>query len=278
MNPPFRLANARRRRSKEGRTGLASCSFLPFRFPPLKSPRDAGKYTRMKSSSLPPLFLARVLPLICCLGQAMGAAVVPSWSGEAGTTHFTYQFSTGDSTPAPDIAQSGFSSPVLTVMPGFASSGWQDPGAEFTSPGVENDGAWDLGNGGVISISLPVAAAAASLGTTYRIDFVVYAVSFIVPNSLPAMSALGLSPQDEVIQDSTVEQAPPLSRWDSRTWTGYYEGVASDTITFNITAPTNGSTIDSFEVYTRLTVVPEPSSAGLAMLAGFFGCLRRRRG
>ena len=174
----------------------------------------------MKLFPSAPFFLTRVLPVICCVGHAMGAAVVPSWSGEPGTTHYSYQFSTSDSTPAPDLAQSSFASPALTVTPGFASSGWQDPGQEFTSPGVAEDGAWDLGNGGVISISLPIAAAAASSGTTYRIDFVIYAVSYIVPNSLPVLSAVGLSPQDLVIQDATVEQAPPLSRWDSRTWTG----------------------------------------------------------
>ena len=207
----------------------------------------------------------------------MGASVVPSWAGEPGATHYTYNFSTSDSTPAPDIAQSAFGAPVLTVNTGIASSGWQNPAEEFTSPGVDGDGAWDLGNGGVISFSLPVAAAAASLGTTYRIDFVVYAVSFIVPNSLPTLSAVGLAPQDQVISNATVKDAPPLSRWDSRTWTGYYQGVTSNSVTFNITAPTNGSTIDTFEVYTRLTVVPEPSSALLAMLAGAAGCLRRRR-
>lgn len=221
--------------------------------------------------------LFRILPLICCIGQATAASVVPSWAGEAGTTHHVYTFSSNTATPAADTAQSTFASPTLTVLPGGAATGWQDPNEEFTSPGVDSDGAWDLGNGGSISFSLPVAAAAAAVGTTYRIDFVIYMVGLVTPNVLPTLSAVNLAPQDLGIVDAQVQAPVALSRWDSRTWTGYYEGVTTRDITLNFTAPTNGSTVDTFEVYTRVTVVPEPSTSLLALAAGLAGCLRRRR-
>lgn len=222
--------------------------------------------------------LFRILPLICCIGQATAASVVPSWAGEAGTTHHVYTFSSNTATPAADTAQSAFASPTLTVLPDAGGSGWQDPNEEFTSPGVNSDGAWDLASSGSISISLPVAAAAAAVGTTYRIDFVIYVVGLVTPNELPSLSTVGLSPQDLAITDANVQPPMPLSRWDSRTWTGYYEGVSSSAITLQLLAPElSGSTVDTFEVYTRVTVVPEPSISMLALAAGLAGCLRRRR-
>lgn len=231
----------------------------------------------MKSIASTRSSLIRILPVICCIGHAMGAAVVPSWAGEAGTTHHTYTFSTDDATPEAGIAQSTFGTPDLMVTLGLASSGWQNPGEEFTSPGVNDDGAWDLGNQGYMEISLPVAAAAAAVGTHYRIDFVVFVTGMVTPTAMPSLSAVGLNPQDLVILNETGPMDGMLSHWDNRTWTGYYDSVTADSISLRISAPSTGSVIDTFEVYTRLTVVPEPSSALLAMFAGVAGCLRRRR-
>ncbi len=230
----------------------------------------------MKTS--PPRLLGLLpLALACFAAQAEGAATVPDWYGGPSSTHQTFFFSNDDPTPVPDQLESAFGAATLTVNTGFAASGWQDPEGAFTSPGIDDDGAWDLGNQGFIEISLPVAALAAEPGTSYKIDFLVYVSGMVTPTALPALEAVGLTPQDLTDQTATGPSDGALSRWDNRTWTGYFDGVTDNTVTFRIQAPTNGSVIDTFEVYTNVTVVPEPSIALLGLLAGVPVMLRRRR-
>ena len=230
----------------------------------------------MKTS--PPRLLALLpLAMACFAGQAEGAAAVQDWYGGNLSSHQAFFFSSDDPTPAPDQLTGSFGAAGLTVSPGFAASGWQDPGAAFTSPGIDDDGAWDLGNQGFIEVTLPVAALAAEPGTSYKIDFLIYVSGMVTPTSLPALDTMGLTPQDLVVQTATGPADGELSRWDNRTWTGSFEGVTDNAVTFRIQAPTNGSVIDSFEVYTNVTVVPEPSFMLLGLLAGLPVVLRRRR-
>lgn len=206
----------------------------------------------------------------------MGAAVVPIWANQPNSTHHLYHFSSASTTQTPDLLTSPFGTSSISIHPGTGSAGWQDPAGEFTSPGINDDGAWDLANSGYIDITLPIAAGAASPGTEYRIDFVIYVTGLAGIVSLPALDDLGLSEHDLVVQNST-GPTDGLGRWDSRTWTGYYDGINSNSITLRIQAPPGGSVIDTLEIYTNLTVVPEPSAALLTVAAGLAGCLRRRR-
>ncbi len=54
--------------------------------------------------------------------------------------------------------------------------------------------------------------------------------------------------------------------WQELNWSGYVENVSTNSVGFKLTGAYDGSIIDEMTVYTRYTVVPEPSSGVLVFI------------
>lgn len=215
------------------------------------------------------------------LHHAMAATPLPSWYGEANTTRQGYTFGTGSLNPAPDILENPYGTPSATVVLGTFSDGWQDPVAPYDLAGVNDDGAWDLGKAGSISVTCPIAPLAAAPGTTYRVDFEVYSVAYFGITALPLFDSLGLTTNDLIYTQTTVANDPqfPGASWQGLKWTGYFTNQTSNTISFLIKAPANNTAVvDTFEVFTRMTLIPEPSAFLLVLAPAAAWSARRRRG
>ena len=214
--------------------------------------------------------------LLVISSAAHAATPLPVWYGEPNTTRSGYQFSTSSTTPSPEVSVNPYGLPTATVAVGSFSTGWQNPATPFTLPGVEADGAWDLGVSGTMTLMVPFAPAAPGPGQSYRVDFLVYMVGYDGPTSLPTLTTPGLAVTDLTSSDALVLADPP-GAWRSRTWMGTAENVTGNFATFQLNAPSNGSVVDTYEIHTRFTLVPEPSvAAGMLVVSGLT-LLRRRR-
>lgn len=230
--------------------------------------------------------LLQFVPAAACLvagglDDAMAATPLPSWYGEANTTRQGYTFGTGSLTPAPDVLENPYGTPVATVVLGTFSDGWQDPLAPYDLAGVNDDGAWDLGKAGTINVTSQIASHEAAPGTTYQVDFEVYTVAYLGITALPLFDSLGLSANDLTLTQNTVANDPlfPGASWQGLKWTGNFTSQTSNTISFLIKAPANNtSVIDTLEVFTRVTVIPEPSAFLLVFAPAAAWVVRRRRG
>jgi hypothetical protein len=168
---------------------------------------------------------------------------------------------------------------VATITLGAFSDGWQNPANPIQLSGVLSDGAWDFGSAGKISIQVPVIPAPISPGDVYRVEFLIYAVGYRNPTILPGLDIPGFIPSGLTLAEGTVAVDPifPGSSWDFRTWTGELNNVASGAITFNLTSPAgNSSVVDTYEVFTRYTLIPEPTGTCL-LLMPFVGLILARR-
>lgn len=212
-------------------------------------------------------------------GCAMAATPVPSWFG-LNSTHQAYFFGTGSTTPTADTLANPYGTPVATVTLGTFADGWQNPAEEFDNPGLNGDGAWDLGINGNISINMLAAATTPAPGTFYRVQFEIHTVAYEGITPLPVFDTLGLTAHD-LQQTVTTEGPDPLvsgAFWRRVKWTGYFDNLSTNALTFLLTPPTNKtSQIDSFEVFTQYQVVPEPSAAILLVAPALGWCVRRRR-
>ena len=219
------------------------------------------------------LILAAASPLL------VAATPLPGWYGQPGTTRQGFgEFNSASQTPAADVLENPFGTAAAQITLGSFADGWQDPGDPIDLSGVNADGAWDLGVSGRFSVSAPVVPAAPAPGQFYRVDFQVYAVGYSGITALPNFSITGVTPAGLNMTTAVVAADPmfPGASWNSRTWTGYFDTVSPGAFTFNIAAPaSNTSVVDTVEVFTRLTLVPEPGTPALALLA--WGWLMRRR-
>lgn len=214
------------------------------------------------------------------LHHATGATPLPSWYGTPGSTHQGYTFGNGSLTPAADILDNPYGTPAATVVIGSFSDDWQDPNATYDLAGVNDDGAWDLGRAGTITVILPFTQIAASPGVTYRVDFEVYTVAYFGITSLPLFDSHGLPVNGLTLAQNTVATDPlfPGATWQGLNWTGYFDNLTSNTITLSIKSPTNNtSVVDSFEIFTHVTVIPEPSPFLLVIAPAAAWIVRRRR-
>lgn len=217
----------------------------------------------------------------CGLHDAMAATSLPSWYGEANTTHQGYIFASGSSTPTPDISQNPYAIPNAVVVLGEFSDDWQDPAAQYDLSGVDHDGAWDLGKAGYISVSFQIAPQSAVPGTTYRVDFEVYSVAYSGITALPSFESQGLTANNLTFTQNWVapdDQGFPGASWQGLRWTGNFTDQTSNTMNFLIKAPANNtSVVDTLEIFTRVTTVPEPSAFLLAFASVGAWVARRRR-
>lgn len=207
------------------------------------------------------------------------ATPLPPWYGQPNSTRQGYYFDTNSQSPAANVLENPHGTPGATIVLGNFSDGYQDPGNSIDLNGVNNDGAWDLGISGTITVQLNGAPAPPPPGSYYRFYFEVYVVSYQGITALPLFEAVGLTPVDPVRQQSLVAPDPlfPSATWEGITWTGYFDNVLTNDLTFRIKAPSNNtSVVDSLEVFTHYTLVPEPS-ATLFVLGATIGWASRRR-
>lgn len=229
-------------------------------------------------------FLPRVVAAILAAGGAgllSAATPLPSWNGDPGSTRQGYLFNTGSLSPTANILSNSYGVPVANVTLGNFTSGWQDPAGQYTNPGADGDGAWDLGVSGFIDINVPIATAPAAPGSYYQVDFQVWVVAYKGITALPLFETIGLSAEDLASSEVLVAPDPefPGATWQGLTWTGYFDNLTQDDVTIRIKAPSNNiSVIDTVEVFTLTTLVPEPSSILLLLPAAVAVALRRRRG
>jgi hypothetical protein len=229
--------------------------------------------------------LSWVLPItaaLLCGGffEVRAATPLPAWYGESDTTRQGYLFTTSSMSPTADILENPYQPPQATVTLGGFADGWQDPANPLELSGVLADGAWDLGMGGTITVSCQVAANPPEAGMFYRVDFEVYAVAYDGITALPVLGTAGLLPKGLVLTQTTVAADPmfPGATWEGLQWTGYFEDLTIDTLAFTLEAPAdNTSVVDTLEVFTKVTIVPEPSVAALLVVPALGWVLRRRR-
>jgi hypothetical protein len=232
--------------------------------------------------TLKPAIYSAVAFILAAYGfsAAIAATPIPTWYGEPDTTRQGYEFTDGSFSPVPEVLENPYGTPVASVTLGGFSDGWQDPDSEFDLTGVLEDGAWDLGTAGAITVILKVAEDPPEPGSFYRIQFQIYVVAYLGITALPSLDTLGLAAEDLTLSQSLVAPDPlfPGATWQGRTWTGYFDSVTTNQIGFAVKAPANNtSVVDTFEVFTQVTLIPEPSAA-LMILASFLAwSLRRSR-
>lgn len=201
------------------------------------------------------------------------ATTLPLWYGQPGTTRQGYTFGTASTTPAASPLENAYGAVSSQITPGAFSDGWQNPLEPVDLSGVNADGSWDLGMAGKFTVTIPLAPSAPAPGFHYRVDFQVCAVGYLGITSLPNFSLTGVTPSGLSMTQALVGVDPifPGASWTSRTWTGFFDTTSSSPLQFNITAPANNtSVIDTVEVFTRYTLIPEPDAPLLMLLAGLW--------
>ena len=214
------------------------------------------------------IFLALVTIFIA---PAAARAATPIWLGEPQTTFATYTFTTPSSTPAPEAGDNPYGSPLMSIAVGVFGTGWQDPNGQFQLTRVPGEGAWDLGDFGSITASIPIGPND-SLPKT--VDVFIDMIWYQGPVSEPAVNAAALTPASLLVSQEFV-QADGAGSWRRTIWSAVFEDVTAPSITLQAQAPWNGSVVDSFNVYTRY--VPEPGTAALVLMALAAGVARRKR-
>lgn len=195
---------------------------------------------------------------VALLGGVGALAAQPDWAGDPDTTRQLFLFTSNAITAQPETVQNPYGSPwadVVVVEP--AGTGWQDPQRQFTTPGVNEDGAWDIGPGGTITLGLPFAPPLGDPGLSYRIEFHVRLVAYEIPVAMPVITAPGLQLENVTSSVVTVKQ-DTLGRYREVTWTAAADVPAGNSASLLFTATSQGAVIDDIDVYTRYTVVGEP--------------------
>lgn len=219
--------------------------------------------------------------LVTLFGVAsLQGAVIPKpvWFGDANTTYQSYTFSTSSTTPAPETLTNPYGTPdmEITVVPYIGvGTGYQDPSDPLDIHRV--DGAWDLGPDGSIAIDVPVAPTPGA-GESYIVDVVVSVVYeptaglYNVPDIIYTPSSIA----------STTEksdwEADGFFFWGLKTSETTIGNVPTELINVLVDATGDtGSLIDTVEVHTRYTLVPEPQVYALFLGVGALGLILVRR-
>lgn len=223
-----------------------------------------------------------LMAAVVCLAvnPAKGATPIPSWFGEPGTYRVGYQFPTGSTSPSPEIISEPALMPTVSIALGGFSSGWQDSSDPLALSGVDEDGAWDLGTAGILSILSKIATSPPDPGAFYQVEFQVFVVAYRGITSLPLFSTPGNTPEGLGFSQFTVAPDPKFfgATWEGMVWTGLIDNITGNEVPFAITAPTNNlSVVDTVEIFTKVTLVPEPSGVVWFVLAAAGWASRRHR-
>ncbi len=188
---------------------------------------------------------------------------LPEWYGQPRSSHAGYLFSTAGTSPAANINENPFGSPVAVITLGDLADGWQQPADPIALSGVAYDGAWDLGNQGYISVTVPFAPSAPLAGMYYDVKYQVYAVAYHGITPLPVLDTPGMAVAGLTTQSGTVALDPwfPGATWDFQQWNGSIEHLAATTLTFDLKVPPpvaplyrgTTSVVDTYEIFTQYT-------------------------
>lgn len=219
------------------------------------------------------------------------ATPIPSWDGDPGATRAGYDFSTDSTTPAPVTLDNDYGTPSAEVVEGDFSDSWQNPVNPLDLHGVNDDGAWDIGQyqaddgfgnpAGYIDVSVPIALGVPPGGSSYSVEVVVYAVAYnafglyLEPDlEIEGGTVSGLTTNNEFIANEE-----GLGQWRGVTWTATVDDVLSDEVSFRFVSSTSGlAVIDEVEIFTRrVETIPEPTSSLLILSTLAMALLGNRR-
>jgi len=189
---------------------------------------------------------------------SLQAAVVvpPAWDGLIGTTSETWRFTDNSVVTLPDEQSNPFADASATIATGFGSSGWQDPNIEFQVSGY--DGAWDLGSGGTVDLTIPFADENTPLPVL--VDVVLDLLYFHDISQVPTVSF------DQTLsnleQDLVDEYRDPdyYGWWRRLRISGSFFTSTAGNLGVTLTGDVDwGSVIDDITVYTQtVSQIPEP--------------------
>lgn len=181
------------------------------------------------------------------------SAEQPEWAGEEGTSRQVYRFTSENAEPLPETLNNPHGSPdasVLVTEP--FGSGWQDPSDPFSLSGVEEDGAWDLGPQGNITVSVPFAEEAPANGGSHQLEFFVRFVAYETPVALPVVEMPGGLVLEDEEMDTTIVKQEDLGRYVATTWSAVTDVADANETTFVFAATDDGALIDLLDIHTRL--------------------------
>jgi hypothetical protein len=211
------------------------------------------------------------------LSLPLYAAIIsnPTWYGDPNTTYQSYTFSTNSTTPAPETVNNPYGAPdmLITVVPFIGvGTGYQDPN-EFSVTRV--DGAWDLGPDGSIAVDVPIGPAV-GIGPGYILD---YFISVVYEGGLYSVPDTFFTPVS--IANTTVNptfEQDGIYRWHLLTAEGTISEVPTNLlqVLFDATG-SNGSIVDTVEIHTRYTIIPEAGFYSLGLGLGTLGLILFRR-
>lgn len=225
---------------------------------------------------------ANSLLALAGLSLPLYAAIIPNpiWFGDPNTTYQSYTFSTSSTTPLPESLANPYGDPemLITVVPYIGvGEGYQDPAIPWSINRV--DGAWDLGPDGSIQVDVPVAAPVNG-GPGYVVDYfisVIYEPTagfyslpdvFLDPVSIASTNA---NPTFE-LEDNN------FFYWGLLSAEGTISEVSANRVRILVDATEpNGSLIDTVEIHTRYTLIPETSVYSFVLGLGSLGLILLRR-
>jgi hypothetical protein len=204
--------------------------------------------------------------LVFCHARLVSAApLVPSWSGQPGTTHQQWTFDDADNPATPEDCQNDYGMPVADITLGDFASGWMNDAMGFGT----QTGIWDLGDAGTIVLDIdnqPLAGPYKEIWVqvTYFEDSLIPAPAIDVPG------ATLLAQETEII---LVEATQPFGDWlmQKTVWqitpNPAFEQVMI-TAEAGLTAMIDQVTVDTI-------CVPEPASMVILMFGASALVLRR---
>jgi hypothetical protein len=213
--------------------------------------------------------------LVGCLGllnapMTLWGSVGPDWAGDAHTTRQVFRFTTpAIATGAETVANPyGIPFAVVTVSEPLGA-GWQDPASPFAISGVSEDGAWDLGPGGSIALTIPYVSPEVLAVGGERLDIYARVVAYQNPLALPEVEVPG-SVLEDVTETIALLQPDILGQHMEIQWTARATDMAATTVTLLIGAKSQGGLVDSVEIHTRFHPVSVPSASFGAWAAAFY--------
>jgi hypothetical protein len=218
---------------------------------------------------------ARFPMILACLAASLAGPGypgdhLPEWQADPGTTLTLFRFSGASLLPEPELEENPFGGCAAAVELGPFASGWQDPADPFALAGLDDDGAWDLGAGGLVSLWLDLAPPLSEPGSYYRVDLFVRAVSYLGISALPGLVLSGHPDAGLTLATGLLAADPlfPGASWNYQIWTTTLGTVSAPHLAIELRAPANGSVVDSLRVQTRHTLVAGPyGSSGAKITA-----------
>lgn len=199
---------------------------------------------------------------LCCAPLSVRAATIPTpiWIDDPKITFQSYTFTTDSDEPDPEIRENAFGFPEMSITnirtPGDVGIGYLDPDDPFQP--TRDGGAWDLGPQGFIVVNLPVAFPLPPLpGYFYEVDVF---ISIVYLSGLYSAPYVYLTPSTPVVTSDSFffQEGQTQNIWHVRTAEATLEMTSNEVTILLDAAGPYGSLIDTIEIHTRYTLIPEP--------------------